>query len=212
MNIILNNDNGYNIDIEITDADEKKNNEDTLYDLLSLVATLVGEIQSKLFDFDSMEEEKKGAFFMLDSVKEMLTAYYDDVEKKMNKQREGAKIYGYMEDFYEEFLERNSLSDSHIFEILDGKKTDMAAVLVGEEIHFSIIDTSSNEELIIIHKMNVSDIKKYADEPIHDAVEANAVAIIIYDKLLGESKEKNPARNKGGLWFDEQAKKIVGSL
>lgn len=75
MNIILNNDNGYNVDIEITDADKKKNSEDALYDMLSLVATLVGDIQSKVFDFDSIEEEKKAAFFMLDAVKEMLTMY-----------------------------------------------------------------------------------------------------------------------------------------
>ena len=212
MNIILNNDNGYNVDIEITDADKKKNSEDALYDMLSLVATLVGDIQSKVFDFDSIEEEKKAAFFMLDAVKEMLTMYYEDVEKKMNEHHEGEKMYRYMEDFYEDFLERNSWSDSHIFEILDGKKTDIAVVLDGEEIHFSITDKNSNEELIIINKVNVSEIEKYVDEPIHEAVEANAIAIIIYDKMLGDSEENNPARVKGVLWFNEQAKKIVDKL
>lgn len=130
----------------------------------------------------------------------------------MNEHREGEKMYRYMEDFYEYFLEQNSWSDSHIFEILDGKITDLAAVLDGEEIHFSIIDKSSNEELIIINKVNVSEIEKYAEEPIHEAVEANAIAIIIYDKMIGDSEENNPARIKGGLWFNEQAKKLADKL
>lgn len=38
--------------------------------MLSQLATLVGNIQSKIFDFDSIEEEKKTVFYMLDLVKE----------------------------------------------------------------------------------------------------------------------------------------------
>lgn len=82
MNIIVNNDNGYNADIEITDADKKKNGEDALYDMVALVAALVVDIQSKVFDFESIEEEKKATFLMLDAVKGMLTTYYEDVEKR----------------------------------------------------------------------------------------------------------------------------------
>lgn len=44
MKITMNNDNGYNVDIEITDVDKKKNSEDALYDMLSLLATLMGDI------------------------------------------------------------------------------------------------------------------------------------------------------------------------
>lgn len=212
MNIILNNENGYNVDIEITDADKNKDREDALYDLLSLVATLVGEIQSKIFDFESVEEEKKGAFFMLDAVKEMLAIYYNDVEEKMNEHRKGEKIYGYMEKFYADFLERNSWSDLHVFEILEGKATDIASILDGEEIHFSIIDKNSNEELIMIKKVNVSEVEEYGDKPIYEAIEANAIAIVIYDKIFGDSEENNPARIKDTLWFNEQAKKIVDRL
>lgn len=208
MNIILNSDNGYNVDIEFTSADTEKNSKDIRYDMLSLVATLVGEIQSKVFCFDNMEEEKEGAFFMLEAVKKMLTIFYDNTEKEMNERREAEKLYGYMEDFYKDFLERNSLSESHLFEILGGKSTDIAVVKDGEEIHFSIIDKSSNKELIILNKVNVAEIEGYSDEPIHEAAEANAIAIIIYDKMLGENEEKNPARAKGFLWFCEQAKKI----
>ena len=50
------------------------------------------------------------------------------------------------------------------------------------------------------------------EEAIHKAVEANAVAVIIYDKLFGDSAEDNPARAKGGLCFNEQVKKIVENM
>lgn len=212
MKITMNNDNGYNVDIEITDVDKKKNSEDALYDMLSLLATLMGDIQSKVFNLDNIEKKKEIAFFMLDAVKEMLNSYYDDVEKKMNEYHEGEKMYQYMEHFYEEFLKRNSWSASHIFEILDGKTTDLAVIINNDEIHFSIIDKDTDEELILINKVNVSKIEKYTDEPIHEAVEANAIAIIIYDKMLGNSDEPNPARIKGELWFDEQTKKLVDKL
>lgn len=76
----------------------------------------------------------------------------------------------------------------------------------------SIIDKDTDEELILINKVNVSEIEKYTDEPIHEAVEANAIAIIIYDQMLGNSDEPNPARIKGELWFDEQTKKLVDKL
>lgn len=212
MKIILNNDNGYNADIQITDADKEKNSEDILYDILSLIATLVGQIQSEVFDFSSIEEEKKSAYFMLDAVKDMLTSYYGDVEKSMKKQHEGKKIYGYMNELYEEYLKKNNWEDSDVFEMLDGRSTDMDTILDGEELRFSIVDKKSGEELIVLNKVPISKANKNMEEPIHEAVEANAVAIILYDKLFGDNEEENPARAKGGLWFNEQAKKFVENM
>lgn len=212
MKFILNNDNGYNADIQITDADKKKNSEDILYDILSLIATLVGQIQSEVFDFSSIEEEKKSAYFMLDSVKEMLTLYYGDVEKSMKKQNEGKKIYGYMNELYEKYLKKNNWADSDVFEMLDGRLTDVDTVFDGEEVRFSIIDKKNGEEIIVLNKVPISIVKNNTEEPIHEAVEANAVAIILYDKLFGDNEEENPARAKGGLWFNEQAKKFVENM
>jgi len=210
MKIILNNDDGYNFDIEITD--EEKNSKDSVYEPCFLVATLLGEIQSKVLGFKSLEKQKKSAFFMLDVVKDVLTEYYNDMEKIMNEDREAEKVYGYMEKFYEGFLERNGWSNSNVFEMLDNKATDLATILDGEEIRFSIVDKKNDEEIIVLNKAMVSKIDKDTEDPIYEAVDANAVATIIYDKMFGDDEENNPARVKGGLWFNEQAKRIVDEL
>lgn len=210
MIIKLDNNNGYNVDIELSDDDKKKGGEACIYDFMSLVATFVDKMHTEIYNFVSIKKRRESAVFILDTVKEMLNAYYDDVEEAVTLQQQKDKeIYKYMKGFYEDFLKRKEWSDLDIYELLDGKSTDIDVRLNNNEIRFCIIDKNSNKELLIIDEVPVNEIKEINDNPINEAVEANAIAIVIYDKLVGDDIEDNPARAKGGLWFDEQVRRIL---
>lgn len=103
----------------------------------------------------------------------------------------------------------NNLSYPELVKVLEGKSLDIAVIIHEDrDIHFSIVDTNCHEEILVIGQLIVSVIKGLQDNHLQEAIVANAIATIIFDKLLGDNEKNNPVRAKGAFWFDEETKRL----